>query len=43
MYSLLKNYKREDYFICGKLPVYNVVTYRDFKEFYYIKNNNRHK
>ena len=34
MYSLLKNYKREDYFICGKLPVYNVVTYRDFKELF---------
>ena len=34
MYSLLKKYPRESYYICGKLPVYNVITHRDFKELF---------
>ena len=34
MYSLLNKYPRESYYICGKLPVYNVITKRDFKELF---------
>lgn len=34
MYSLLKKYSREKYCICGKMPMYDVITRRDFKELY---------
>jgi len=34
MYSLLSKYPRESYYICGKLPVYNVISYRDFKKLF---------
>lgn len=34
MYSLLSKYPRESYYICGKLPVYNVITNRDFKQLF---------
>lgn len=35
VYSLLKDYSREKYNICGKLPVQGYCQYNDFKKTYY--------
>lgn len=34
LYSLLKKYPRKDYFICGKMPIHNIVKNNDFKEIF---------
>lgn len=34
LYSLLKKYNREDYYICGKLPIHNIIRQNDFKEIF---------
>ena len=34
MYSLLSKYPRESYYICGKLPIHNVITKKDFKQLF---------
>lgn len=34
MYSLLEKYPRESYYICGKMPIHNVIDKRDFKQLF---------
>lgn len=32
LYSLLKDYNRSDYYICGKMPIHGIVARENFKE-----------
>jgi predicted aldo/keto reductase-like oxidoreductase len=34
MYSLLEKYPRESYYVCGKMPIHNVVTHTPFEKVY---------
>ena len=34
IYSLLKKYNREEYFICGKMPVHNILKNNDYKDIF---------
>lgn len=32
LYNKLQKYERNDYYICGKMPIHGIVAYQDFKE-----------
>ena len=34
MYNLLSKYSRKEYYICGKMPMYSVITRKDFKQLF---------